>query len=475
MMEERILEFIRDLRKAEVRVSPTEAIDAIAAVETVGLEDLETFRSALAATLCKDSRDIPTFNRLFTLYFMDLETLGEGLKEKLGREDPWVQELLRRLLSQDGLNLDPATYMMLLGRGPAMEIAIRGGGANVGMEQLFFFLQVGYFSRRIWDSFDWEQVEEDLSKILEALAAQGLDVGELARIRSYMELRLDAFRQMIRSHVRRELERRAYKKGEQLRMETLSEKSLFTLTPDEVAQMRAVVARLSRKIKDALARRQRKEQRGKLDSKRTFRKNLQYGGVPVELRWRRRIKDKPKLVTLCDVSDSVRNASRFMLQLVWSLQDCFAKVRSYVFVSEIAEVSDFFATYPIDKAMDHALRGAKVDYHSRSDFGYAFRRFIREHLDVLDKKTTVVIMGDARNNYNDPQVWAIKLIRERAKGIIWMNPEGKWGWGVGDSVMPLYDPHCDLVRECRTLDQLARVVDGLASGWWRRSPGARKG
>jgi len=198
------------------------------------------------------------------------------------------------------------------------------------------------------------------------------------------------------------------------------------------------------------------------------RKSLQYGGIPMELKFRRRHREKPKLITICDVSDSVRNASRFMLQLVWSLQECFSRVRSYVFVSEIAEVTQAFNTYPVEKAIEWALRSSPVDYHCRSDFGYAFSRFCRTELESLDRKTTILILGDARNNYNDPQPWALRHMRERVKGIIWLNPEGQWGWGIGDSVMPLYAPHCHVVSECRTIGQLAQVVDNLVHHWWRR-------
>ena len=177
---------------------------------------------------------------------------------------------------------------------------------------------------------------------------------------------------------------------------------------------------------------------------------------------------KPKLITICDVSDSVRNASRFMLQLVWSLQECFSRVQSYVFVSEIAEVTQAFSSLPVERAIEWALKGAPVDFHCRSDFGYAFNRFARTELERLDRRTTVMILGDARNNYNDPQAWALRMIRERVRGIIWLNPEGQWGWGIGDSVMPLYSPSCDIVKECRTVSQLVQVVDHLVHSWWRR-------
>ena len=467
-MDQRILEFIGDLRRAEVRISPSEALDALAASTEVGLGDRDTFKTALAATLVKEARDRETFDRIFNLYFLDLQALGEGLKKALGPEDPRVQGLLDRLADEEGLELDELTQLLMRGEGAEMEMAIRSGGRNVGLERLMYFLQVGYFSRRITDNFDLTAIERDFAEIMRLLEARGLDPGQLARIRNYLELRLEAFRRMIRQHVERELERRAWRQGEKLTREVLADKPLFALTPDEVAQMKTVVARLARKIKDALALRRREERRGRIDSRRTIRKSLQYDGVPMEIFLRRRHRDKPKLITICDVSDSVRNASRFMLQLVWSLQECFSRVRSFAFVSEIAEVTQAFNTYPVERAIEWALKGAAVDYHCRSDFGFAFSQFVRTELDGLDRKTTILLLGDARNNYNDAQAWALRMIRERVKGIIWLNPEGQWGWGVGDSVMPLYAPSCDLVRECRTIAQIGEVVDNLVHHWWRR-------
>ena len=467
-MDQRILEFIGDLRRAELRISPSEALDALAAAAEVGLEDRETFRSALATTLVKEGRDRETFDRLFSLYFLDLQALGTGLRKALGPEDPRVQDLLDRLLAEEGMDLDELTEMLLRGQGGEMEMAIRASGRGAGLERLMYALQVGFFSQRLAERFDWSAVEQDLERLMQILESRGLDPGQLARIRNYLELRLEAFKRMIRQHVERERERRAYRQGEKLTREVLADKPLFALTADEVAQMKTVVAKLARKIQDALALRQREEQKGRLDARRTIRRSLQYDGVPMEVFLKRRHRERPKLVTICDVSDSVRNASRFMLQLVWSLQECFSRVRSFVFVSEIAEVTQAFNTYPVERAIEWALKAAPVDYHCRSDFGFAFNRFARDELDGLDRRTTILLLGDARNNYNDPQAWALRQIRERVKGIIWLNPEGQWGWGIGDSVMPLYAPACDLVRECRTIGQLGEVVDNLVHHWWRR-------
>ena len=155
------------------------------------------------------------------------------------------------------------------------------------------------------------------------------------------------------------------------------------------------------------------------------------------------------------------------------------RVQSYVFVSEIAEVTQAFNTYTVDRAIDWALKASPVDYHCRSDFGYAFNRFSHTEIESLDRKTTVLILGDARNNYNDPQAWAIRQIRERVKGIIWLNPEGQWGWGIGDSVMPLYAPACDIVKECRTMGAARRSgrsarAPVVAAGTMTRPEGAAR-
>ena len=225
-----------------MRISPSEALDALAASTEIGLEDRETFKSALAATLVKESRDLATFDRIFDLYFLDLQALGEGLKKALGPEDPKIQEMLDRLTAEDGMELDELTELLMQGEGSEMEMAIRQEGQSAGLERLMYFLQVGYFSRRIYDKFDWEAIERDLSRIMQLLEAKGLDPGMLARIRNYLDQRLEAFRRMIRQHVERELERRAMRAGEKLTREVLTDKPLFALSADEVAQMKAVVA-----------------------------------------------------------------------------------------------------------------------------------------------------------------------------------------------------------------------------------------
>src|SRR3989449_11546213 len=234
-MDQRILEFIGDLRRAELRISPSEALDALAASAEIGLDDRDTFKAALGSTLVKEIRDRPTFDRIFDLYFLDLQALGAGLKKALGPVDPRIQQLLDQLMSQENMEMDELTELMLRGEGSDMEMAIRGQGQGQGLERLMYFLQIGYFSRKIYDKFDWAAIERDLSRIMQLLEAKGMDPGMLARIRNYLDLRLEAFRRMIRQHVERELERRAYRAGERLTREVLTDEPLVALSPDEIA------------------------------------------------------------------------------------------------------------------------------------------------------------------------------------------------------------------------------------------------
>jgi uncharacterized protein with von Willebrand factor type A (vWA) domain len=227
--------------------------------------------------------------------------------------------------------------------------------------------------------------------------------------------------------------------------------------------MRDLVARLGRKMKDKQVIRTKHKRRGRIDVKRVIRRNMRYGGIPVELSFKDRRREKPNIFALCDISDSVSYASRFMLQFLYTLQELFAKVRTFVFVTEIAEVTRLFTEHEINAAIEMALSSRYVDYNGHSNFGYAFHRFQSEFLESVTPRTTIIVMGDARNNRNDPRTWAFKEMSEKAKRVIWLNPESRNGWRLGDSVMYEYMPYCDETHECRNARQLMRVIDRVVS------------
>ena len=216
------------------------------------------------------------------------------------------------------------------------------------------------------------------------------------------------------------------------------------------------------RVKNVLSIRKRRLKRGKLDLHTMLRRNMAHGGVPFERVFKERRKDRPKLVILCDVSSSVANVSRFMLQFVYSLQECFTKIRAYVFVSELGEVTQLFKDEEINSAIEKALDGGEViNVYTRSNFGHAFHHFWQNFLASVDNKTTVLILGDARNNYNDPRAWCLREIHTKAKNVVWLNPENPSAWGFGDSVMDKYLPYTDVAEEVRNLRQLSKVVDSL--------------
>jgi uncharacterized protein with von Willebrand factor type A (vWA) domain len=194
---------------------------------------------------------------------------------------------------------------------------------------------------------------------------------------------------------------------------------------------------------------------------RTLRRSLATGGVPFVLRRRRRHPHKPRLIVLCDISDSVRNVSRFMLQLVYALQELFARVHTFAFVAELGELTALFRQYDLERAIELTYEGAVVSTFANSNYGRTLQQFAAGHLDKVTSRTTVMIIGDGRNNYHPSHAAVLSEVRRRAKKLLWLNPEVPSMWGLGDSAMGEYQPHCDRVLVVRNLDGLRKVIDHL--------------
>jgi uncharacterized protein with von Willebrand factor type A (vWA) domain len=323
-------------------------------------------------------------------------------------------------------------------------------------------LQVGFFTRRTMEQLDSDGAGNQLRALAQQLRESGMPDAQVDALMALIERYLEALRKSVRNHTERELQQRNFDYMEKFRRESLMEKSFYNLSEDEIRQMREVVNRLAQRIKNILSIRRRRLKKGKLDLHTMLRRNAAHGGVPFEVIYKQRKKDRPKLVIMTDVSSSVANVSRFMLQFVWQLQDCFTKIRSFVFVAELGEVSQQFRDKEVSRAIEAALDGGDViNVYTRSNFGYAFHHFWKNYLSAIDNKTTVLILGDARNNYNDAKAWCLRDIHNKAKNVVWLNPESPSAWGFGDSVMDKYLPYVDVAEECRNLRQLSRIVDRL--------------
>ncbi|MEW6555508.1 MAG: VWA domain-containing protein [Actinomycetota bacterium] len=457
-MEQRVLDFIKGLRGRGVSVSTAESIDAMGAVAVVGLEDPGIFKAALKAAAVKRNRDVPIFEELFPLYFYGLESGGDAYileDELLSR----LEEAMRQFARGEGMN--PMLAMVLMGRGGEWESFIRTAAGQVGTAQLATRMQVGMYTRRIFDTFDWEEMEGQLSGLMDHLREEGWSEEEIERLEEAFEANRDALRKQVRRYVEREQARNADKVPSAERIERLINRPLSGLDEFELQQMRKAVDILARKLRNKINLREKQRKRGKLDVKATLRRNMSHGGVPFELKLKHKRMEKAELMVLCDISSSVARVSQFMLQFVYTIQDCLAKVRSFVFVDDLGEVTDFFRDEDIQKGVRRALSEADISYNARSDFGEVFESFCDQYLQDVGYRTYILIIGDARNNYNDPGTRALERMRDRAKGIIWLNPETKPFWDTGDSVMGEYVPYCREARVCRTLKDLEDTVSSL--------------
>jgi uncharacterized protein with von Willebrand factor type A (vWA) domain len=471
-MQAKILEFANILRKAGIRVSTAESIDAFTALEELSIQDREIFKDALRTTMVKRGEEVPTYDHLFDLFwsgFYDnlreafseatsgLQSLGMDLEDLLER----LAEILKNFDGDPG-DLSELARALLTADLSAMEQMIREAAEQAGVERIENFLQVGFFSRRTLDQMNLEGAGDQLRELAARLEQAGLSPEDVQALRGLIEKLLEAARRSVRAFTERELQKQNHDYMEKFRRETLLEKSFYHLSEDEIRRMREVVERLAQRIKNILSIRRRRERRGKLDLHQTLRRNMSHGGIPFELIFKQRKKDRPKLVVLCDVSSSVANVSRFMLQFVYTLQEAFTRIRSFVFVSDLGEVTHLFQEKEVNVAIEQALEGGgTINVYSRSNFGKAFHLFWQNHLSAIDNKTTVLVLGDARNNYNDPKVWCLRDIHTKAKNVLWLNPESPSAWGFGDSVMDKYLPYTDVAEECRNLRQLSSMIDRL--------------
>ena len=471
-MQKKILEFTNILRKSGIRVSTAEAIDAFQALDELSIEDRAIFRDALRTTMVKRGEEVPTYDELFDLYWSGFydnlrETFGEaaGSLAGLGID---LEELLKRIAQQiQGMQGDPGELSelaraMLTADLSALEQLIRAAAEQAGSGRIENFLQLGFFSRRTLEQMGAEGAVQELRDLAARLEAAGMSPEEVGALRRLIDALMEAARKAVRAFTERELQKQNHDYMEKFRRETLLEKSFYHLTEDEIRKMREVVERLAQKIKNILSIRRRRLKRGKLDLHQTLRRNMSHGGIPFELVFKQRKKDRPKLVILCDISSSVANVSRFMLQFVYSLQEAFTKIRAFVFVAELGEVTHVLQEGEIGQAIEKVLEGGDViNVYTRSNFGHAFHHFWQNFLSAVDAKTTVLILGDARNNYNDPRAWCLRDMHTKAKNVVWLNPESPSAWGFGDSVMDKYLPYTDVAEECRNLRQLSAMVDRL--------------
>jgi uncharacterized protein with von Willebrand factor type A (vWA) domain len=472
-----LLEFVGLLRKNGVRVSTAETLDALDAASRVPLDDRASLSAALECTLAKRPTDRAVFHELFGLYFYQRGHFLDGPAGEPGEPGDGDDAPLREALRQRGLSeeeierlvailADEASRMqpllraaMGLRRGQ-IEALLRLAGVQVPWDRLQSPLQIGYFTQTVLDGLGFGAAYEEAGNLKSRLA-RSLGQERADQIGQMVEDNLSQMRTSARAYVQNQFQQRQVQFEERFRRDLLNLKPFGAMSPEELRRLHDEVERLARKLREQASLRRKVMRRGRLDFRRTLRAAMATGGVPFVPRWKKRRQERPRLVVLCDISDSVRHVSRFMLQFAYTLQDLFSKVRSFVFVSELGECTDLFREHEIDRAVDLAERGSVINVYANSNYGRSLRMFAERYLDAVTPRTTVLVIGDGRNNYNAPEPGALEQIAERARRVLWLNPEPAVSWGFGDSAMRLYAPICDRVETVNNLDSLRRVVDEL--------------
>lgn len=506
-MESTLHRFIRLLRLRGVPASVAEAIDGLTAAAQPGvLQDREVLRAALAVSLVKDRRDLAvfddTFDRFFSLRQVITEQEGHGhshddlsdggeltdftlsdepgdmpqdghshgkpvdLHQFFRPEDMAQQYNLHQEANRlDMANLTDEIVLSDQARSGAEDVA----RVQISTSRLHNPGAPGDLARR-----PGLQVDAELSVAQEMALLAWLDESsdlpsdddeeqapELAALREALQPFLDALPEQLKGFLEELMAREA-----ELEMREIEAAQAESVDEGDRAALEESIRRLLRSLHGAPRPRRRTAAQGTVDGRLTMRRNMRYDGIPFRPVTVSKVEDRPRLLVLCDVSLSVRQTSRFMLHLVHSLQSVAAKVRSFAFVSDLVEITDLFADHPVEEALSLVMSGLPVggvlDVDADSDYGTAFEVFLEQYGSALTRRTTVIVLGDGRNNGNDPRTAVFEEIARRVRSVVWLTPEPSYSWGLGSCDLPIYAESCDRVQVVRSLGGLDKVAHHAA-------------
>ena len=470
-------DFIVELRKAGLPVSLTENLDAMEAVTHIPIEDREAFKYALGATLVKNHAHWKAFEVVFEVYFSlrgpEYDVIREGDDAVSGEDgelapgegqqsqgggggmQSLTPEQLAEMLFKALMNGD-ASMLAALARQAVTRFAGMEPGRPVGGT---------YYLYRTLRNLELDDLLEQLMEASREEAPEDLTSLEERLERDEFSDRIEQLKREIEAEIRRRLvaDRGIDAMAKTLRKPLPEDIDFMHASREELANLRKAIYPLTRKLAARLARKRRHGRKGALDFRSTLRHSLSYGGVPAELKFRYPSPSKPEVMVVADISGSVAAFARFTLHLVYAISNQFSKVRSYVFIDGLDEVTRFFdGVEDIGEAVHRVNTEADVVWvDGHSDYGHAFGVFWERFNRDVGPKTTVLILGDARNNYHASQSWILKEVQHKARKVYWLNPEPRAYWDTGDSIVGEYGNHCDGVFEVRNLRQLERFVENL--------------
>ncbi len=453
---DQLLAFIHYLRGLKIPVSPADTLDAIGVAELLGYEDRTLLKNGLAAALAKSHYELGAFETAFEQFFQRVanrerpqgpreteNNAGETGAPANATPDTSEPDLL------NGLRGNALFDALESQNESALSVAIETAAAEAKVEEISLFTQRGQYVRKMLDALGDEALRD---------AAIEFEQTEPAAFEAVQALR-EQLRERVRDRVERAYLIHASAQTEDLLDESLAKLKLGNVDHSQMARLKRLMDRMARKLATRHGRRRRRYRRGKLHVGETVRRAIPTDGIPFHPRWRKIERKRPQIMAVCDVSGSVAAYAKFLLMFLYALQDVLPRTRSFAFSAALGEVSDLFASLPVEEAIERV----NLKYGGATDYGRALTEFSELALSEVNRATTVIILGDARNNQADPRLDLLAEIKARAKQVIWLNPESVRLWGTGDSEMLLVKRHCHVAKECNNLNQLERIIDKLLS------------
>ncbi|MBV9819492.1 MAG: VWA domain-containing protein [Solirubrobacterales bacterium] len=497
-MEAPVVRFAGLLRNRGVRISPAETLDALRAIRAVRLSSRAAVRESLRATLIKEARDERLFDELFEEFFspwlategncrghghahdhdepdaagvptdikiseqppdFDDPSHSHGAPEDVAKYFDDDQLATAKRMHKEGNRIDLAglSSELMLGETDALDESVERLRHVLHLRRLSNPGAPGDFAFDAGEVVDADLSVGSVDHLPPLPGSEKLDPDELAALRERVDGAIANLPELLKGYLERlmELEQPPPKPTE------LNPAYRMAFDEDERRRMDALLRRLGRQLRGAQSQHRKRAARGRLNASRTMRRNMRYGGLPFDPVMAAKREDKPRLVLLVDVSLSVRNTARFTLHLVYGLQSLFSQVRTFAFVADLVEVTPYLSTSELDESLGKVFGGEVLDVDANSNYGRALEQFHSEYLSAINRRTTVLVLGDGRGNRNPPNFWALDDITRRAKQTIWLTPEPEKYWHLGASDMDGYAELCDRVELVRDLDQLEAVAGDI--------------
>ncbi len=464
-MNSKLLSFIQILRSHDVRISPAETLDAMDIASVLGYSNRSFLHDGLAMALAKTSQEKAIFSQCFERFFThnlldfssneDAKTVpiepGSGAELSPAEAHASPETILQSAAESDAqlqaLLDTPLMHKLMQNNRNELSLALNQAGESVGLEKIQMFTQKGQYTRKILDELGEEHIRQAIIKL------EKNNSPALSQLQRYR----DILREQVSDYVERKYLLYAEGKNKQFMDEILSKTRLNNLEHHYLNKVHNLVRKMAKKLAARHSRKRRVKKRGQLNMSKTIRAGIANDGIMFKTYWKQVHKEKPQILAICDVSGSVAAYAKFLLLFLYSLQDVLPKVRSFAFSSHLGEVSEYFSDFPVEKAIE--LINWK--YGGATDYGSSLMDFSNLALDDINRNTTVIILGDARNNNGDPKLEIMQAIYQRSRQVIWLNSESRKAWGTGDSDMLRYQSACHFTAECNNLGQLERIIDQL--------------